>query len=145
MSFFWGGSATPSTKETDAPAEVEVKAKEFDDLLLSKDLELQAILDGDFSSGTPSKLPADTKTPAATVEKARATARSVPDKPSAKVAAATDTKLNPMPKLVFGVPRNYIIVVFIVIFMGGILFKYMDAIWGDTQLNEKVMTTSSSR
>mmetsp|Transcript_14036 Transcript_14036/g.23797 ORF Transcript_14036/g.23797 Transcript_14036/m.23797 type:complete len:145 (+) Transcript_14036:52-486(+) len=143
MSFFWGSSETSSKKEAEnSPAEVEVKAKEFDDLLLSKDLELQAILDGDFSSDTPSKPPAATKTPSATSEKARTSNRSVPEKPVV-VVAATDTKLNTAPKLIFGVPRNYIIVVFIIVFMGGILFKYMDAIWSDTQLNEKVIASPS--
>jgi hypothetical protein len=158
MSFLWS-----TAKPTEAPAsEAKGKVTEFDDLLNSKDLELQAILGGAPSADDASKKSggADTNPYVnLTVEggtisskevtgpsgsrgsKARAKPGASPA--AAAAAAAQDTKLASDQKL-FGVPRNYVVVVAMALIMGGFLFQYMGDVWGDTELNSKTVETEGN-
>lgn len=158
MSFLWSPA-----KPTEAPAsEAKGKVNEFDDLLNSKDLELQAILGGAPPADDTSKKngSADVNPYVnLTVEGGTISSKEVSGplgargskartKPgalplSAAAASAQDTKLASDQKL-FGVPRNYVIVVTMALIMGGFLSQYMGDVWGDTELNSKTVETEGN-
>ena len=135
MSFLW------SPAKTNDSAAAESNKKEFDDLLASKDLELQAILDG----GAPASPPAEQASneaaiPAAVSNTRRAQRTSAPAAGTSAAPIAGDAKLDLSPKLIFGIPRNLVIVVSMIAFAGAMVIKYMDGMWGATDLNEKTIT-----
>jgi len=156
MSFLWSPA-----KPTEAPPAVEAKDKvnEFDDMLNSKDLELQAILGGATPADDASKSKgAEDTNPYVnlTVEGGAMSSKEVSSgsrgskartkpgaAPSAAAASTPDAKLANDQKL-FGVPRNYIIVVSMALIMGAFLFEYMGDVWGDTELNSKTVETEGN-
>jgi len=133
MSFLWS-----PTKAPDA-ASVDTNKREFDDLLASKDLELQAILEGGSVEAPAASGPEDSKIPAASGAR-RSAARPSASAAAAAAPTAGDAKLNPELKMWFGVPRNYVLLVLIVMFMGIIVSQYMGAIWNETEVNEKTIS-----
>ena len=139
MSFFWG---SPKAKESESLIVTPPSsAREFAENTKEKDLELQAILEG-----TSIAAPAVTAVPPAPAAKeksipsAAAGSKDKKARPSARATSGTvkketDTKLVPEPKLWFGVPRKYIVVVIVTIFMLTVIFRLMSNIWGATDIN----------
>lgn len=136
MSFLWGSSESQPQESTSS--EVSMQTKEFDDLLASKDAELQAILGG-LDTIEPSAPSTEIMVPA-TNNVSEKTSR-ISSRPSHQ---PTQTKTDQNNKngnsnnenTVLGVPRKYVLFVFMTLFMGASLFKFMGSLWGDSNLDE---------
>mmetsp|Transcript_22352 Transcript_22352/g.50531 ORF Transcript_22352/g.50531 Transcript_22352/m.50531 type:complete len:139 (+) Transcript_22352:147-563(+) len=118
MSFFW--SSTPEPAKKPAPT----KAKEFDDLLASKDLELQAILEGGSIEdiGKKDNVKENVIGNATSRAAPRAAAQS---SMNGILPLPHDSKMISEHKMWLGVPRNYIILIVATMTMGGLLAKFM--------------------
>mmetsp|Transcript_10251 Transcript_10251/g.12438 ORF Transcript_10251/g.12438 Transcript_10251/m.12438 type:complete len:153 (-) Transcript_10251:233-691(-) len=140
MSFLWG-SGTPASEST---SEVSMQTKEFDDLLASKDAELEAILGGldtPEPSAPSTSVVVSTKVaekiivPSSTLsEKSRGVSSRPTHQPNQ--TKTSDNKISSNDNTVLGVPRKYVLFVFMTLFMGAFLFQFMGSLWGDSDLDE---------
>lgn len=129
--FLFGAAAPPS------PAPVPDVSSEFDQLLNSKDLELQAILGGN-TPAAEATAPAPAATDSLISNSAVVSgARPVRQQTVAPAPAPSSTRVTTEIKTVLGIPSKYVITVLLTIVVGLLIYFMQSAIWRDTDLNEK--------
>lgn len=155
MDFLWSGS------KTDTPnADVALQTKEFDDLLASKDAELQAILGGlDIPEPSAPSVPLLSKGTDVTMSSSSSTSTVGTTKKSSTSGNTTvssrPTHTQTLPRTneikstsevntVLGVPRKYVLFVFMTLFMGLSIFKLMGSMWADSDLDETFSSESGA-
>ena len=147
MNFLWGGSPKPGPppKFVETPPS---SAREFAENTKELDLELQALLKDtsiaapEVTQVPPAPKPAETKIPPVKANGAKSEKKRAAPVSSSTTEQETDAKLTPEPKLWFGVPRKYVVVVLIILFMVAIITRLMASIWGASDLSTTVVESN---